>query len=105
MITRNGVCYDLSKSNYKHIENGVVFVFSSKLHLDKFKRKLTDNRKLINMSLTKRFSCGVDVSILADIVLYKKIETRGFLIVYEGIELWEKEQVIFAGGKVTKKNF
>lgn len=100
MISRNGVCYDLSISSYKHTVNGLTFVFSSKLHLDKFKKKLKENRDIINYSLTKRFNVPVDVSQLADIVLYRKIETRGFLIVTcEGKELCQNN-ITFGGGEV-----
>ena len=82
----------------------MTFVFSSKLHLDKFKKKLKENRDIINYSLMKRFNYYLDVSQLADVVLYRKIETRGFLIVtLEGKELCQKS-LQFVGGKVTPVN-
>lgn len=105
MFTRNGVCYDLQKSTYRTTVNGLTFVFSSRLHLDKFKKKLHENRDIINYSLTRRFNVTVDVSQLADIVLYKKIETRGFLIVTnEGTELW-LENLICGGVKAMQKSY
>lgn len=101
MISRNGVVYDLSVSSYRHTVGGLTYVFSSKLHLDKFKKKLKENRDIINYSLTKRFNIMVDVSQLADIVLYRKIETRGFLIVTgEGNELCQNN-ITYGGGEVT----
>lgn len=101
MITRNGVCYDLSISPYRYTVNGLTFMFSSKTHLDKFKKKLKENRDIINYSLTRRFNISVNVSQLADIVLYRKIETRGFLIVTgEGKELCQNS-ITFIGGEVT----
>lgn len=104
LFTRNGVCYDLQRSTYRTTVNGLTFVFSSRLHLDKFTSKLKENRDIINYSLTRRFGFTIDVSQLADIVLYKRIETRGFLIVTnEGKELWQ-EGLKFVGGKATKKN-
>lgn len=104
MISRNGVCYDLDISPHKTTINGLTFVFSSKLHLDKFKGKLQENRDIINYSLSKRFNYNVDVSQLADIVLYKKIETRGFLIITnKGIKLCQNN-IIFNGGEVTIQN-
>ena len=105
MITRNGICYDFNLSTYRATIGNLTFVFSSQLHLDKFLAKLEDNRKTINHSLTKRFNYHVDVHHLADIVLYKKIETRGFLIVTnEGIELWQSKNTQYVGGKVTPLN-
>lgn len=104
MITKNGVCYDFSISPYKYRAGDLTFVFSSKSHADKFKKKLKENRDIINYSLTKRFNYNVDVSELADIVLYRKIETRGFLIITaNGSELWQNN-IIYVGGKVTTQN-
>ena len=105
VITRNGVCYDLPRSTYRIKVDGLTYVFSSKLHLDKFKAKLKENRDIVNYSLTRRFNVAVNVSQLADVVLYKKIETRGFLIVTnEGNELCQ-ENLKFVGGTATHKNF
>lgn len=101
MITKNGVCYDLKISPYRLTQGNLTFVFSSKPHLDKFKKKLRENRDIINYSLSKRFNFHIDVSQLADIVLYRKIETRGFLIVTaEGNELCQ-DNITFGGGEAT----
>lgn len=101
MITKNGVCYDLTISPYVHNVDGLSYAFSSRPHLEKFKKKLKENRDIINQSLTNRFNYNVDVSQLADIVLYRKIETRGFLIVTaEGKQLCQNN-IIFNGGEVT----
>ena len=103
MITRNGICYDLSVSEYRTTVNQLTYVFSSQLHLDKFMERLEENRKAINKSLTKRFKLPVDVSTLADMVLYKKIETRGFLIVTnEGQELWQNNTTFVGDKAITK---
>ena len=104
MFTRNGVCYDLPKSTFRTTVDGLTFVFSSRLHLEKFNKRLKENRDIINYSLSRRFNISVDVSRLADIVLYKKIETRGFLIVTnEGFNLCQ-ENLKFFGGTATSKN-
>lgn len=104
MLTRNGVCYDLERSSYRCTIDGLTFVFSSRLHLDKFKAKYREHREIIANSLTRRFNIAVDVYRLADIVLYKKIETRGFLIVtHEGIKLWQ-ENIIYVGGTAIHKS-
>lgn len=104
MKTRNGVFYDLKHSTYRHEENDMVFVFSSKNHLEKFKMKIFENREKINDSLSRRFNFNIDVSALADIVLYNKIETRGFLIVSKGGTELCQRNIIFAGGKATRRN-
>lgn len=104
MISKNGVVYDLNISSYRYTVGNLTYVFSSKLHLDKFKKKLKENRDIINYSLTKRFNVTVDVSQLADVVLYRKIETRGFLIVTaEGKELCQNN-ITYVGGEVIILN-
>ena len=104
MLTKNGVCYEIKQSPYRYKENGLTFVFTSKTHLNKFKEKKAENRDIINYSLSKRFNYKVDVSELADIVLYRKIETRGFLILnHEGNELCQKN-IQYVGGIVTATN-
>lgn len=103
-FTRNGVCYDLNRSTYRATLDGLTFVFSSRLHMEKFTAKAKENREIINYSLTKRFGVAVDVSQLADVVLYKKIETRGFLIVSNEGKRICLENLRFGGGKATSRN-
>ena len=102
MLSRNGVCYDLEKSHYRCTKNSVTFIFSSRLHLDKFESKYKQNRDTVNKSLSKRFNLKVNVDTLADVVLYRKIETRGFLIEVEGEFQWP-ENLICDGVKVRNK--
>lgn len=102
MLSKYGVCYDLNVSPYRSIQNGIVFVFSSELHLNKFESKLKENRDTINYSLTKRFNMNVDVSTLADVILYRKIESRGFLIEAEE-EIRCQKDIRLSGVKVTTK--
>lgn len=105
MKTRNGVCYDLNVSDYKMTVDNLTFVFSSKLHMTNFTKKYKENRDIINYSLSRRFNLPVNVDELADVVLYKKIETRGFLIMTnEGNKLCQKS--LKCGGlKVTAKDY
>lgn len=80
MMTRDGVFYNLDVSDYRVDIGELTFVFSSALHMRKFIDRLNENRDIINYSLNRRFKMKVDASLIADIVLYSKIETRGFLI-------------------------
>lgn len=106
MISRNGICYDLEKSEYRTEINGITYVFSSQLHLDKFLKRRKENHDIINYSLTRRFNMNVDVKPLADIVLYKKIETRGFLLIVDGdTKICQNKHLKFGGGIVTPMNF
>ena len=104
MISRRGICYDLKLSKFKSTQGDLTFVFSSQLHKEKFEEQLKTNRDTVNYSLSKRFKIKVDVSALADIVLYKKIETRGFLIVAKEGKATCLNNLIFNNGKITKAN-
>lgn len=103
MLTKNGICYNLSVSPYRYTVDYITFVFSSKSHLNKFKSKIQENRENINFSLSNRFNVYIDVAELSDVILYRKIETRGFLIIKEGEELWQNN-LKYVGGSLTKKN-
>ena len=104
MMTRNGIVYKLELSPYTVTVDDTTFYFSSKNHLEKFTEKLTENREVIGYSLSKRFGFSINIKLLADIVLYSKIETRGFLINRKGVNYLCKKDIILSGGKVTKKN-
>lgn len=104
MRTRNGVYYDLSVSTYRETVDGVTFYFSSRIHQKKFAERLKRNREEINRSLSNRFKLQVEMNGLADLVLYSKVETRGF---YVSTENWSEEclsNTICVGAKVTQKN-
>lgn len=104
MMTRNGIVYKLELSPYKVTIAGVTYMFSSVNHLDKFMEKLNENRDTISYSLSKRFGVSVDIAILSDIVLYSKVETRGFLISHKGVSYSCKKDIILNGATLTKKN-
>lgn len=106
MRTRNGVYYDLTVSCYKYKprDTGLTFVFSSDLHLTKFEERIQEHRNDFNLKIKARYRLEVDFKNFADIVLYKKIEKRGFLIVNEGGQKICQENLILDGEKVTPKN-
>lgn len=103
-MTRNGIVYDLRKSPYIVDNDDLTFYFSSVNHKEKFIEKRTENRELISYSLSKRFGFNINFNLLSDIVLYSKVETRGFLIKYKGESFICKKDITLNGGKVTKKN-
>nr|DAI89899.1 MAG TPA: hypothetical protein [Caudoviricetes sp.] len=103
MMTRNGIVYDLKLSPYYITIDEVTFYFSSKNHLEKFTEKLTENREVINYSLSKRFGVNINFKILNDIVLYSKVETRGFLIKHKGEAYSCKKHIVLNGVILTKK--
>jgi YHS domain-containing protein len=104
MVTRNGIYLDLTKSPYKVTTNGMTFYFSSDLHMLKFEDRLHESRQEIDLKLTSRFRVAVKFPALADLTLYQKIETRGFLVINDkGIKLC-RENLILNGGTATLKS-
>lgn len=104
MLSRNNICYDLRKSHFRCTRDGVTYVFSSRLHLNKFKERADAHRETINQSLSNRFNFAVNVNTLADVVLYNKIETRGFLIVAEGEQIECQSKLLLNGVTATMKS-
>lgn len=103
-MTRNGIVYRLELSPYIATIENITYYFSSINHLEKFMEKLYENRELISCSLSKRFGVNVNVNILSDIVLYSKVETRGFFIKYKGVFYSCKKDIILSGATMMKKN-
>lgn len=107
-LTRNGVAKDLSKSPYLFTEviNGstVTFKFSSKLHLNNFVEKRSENYNMLYNYLYKRFKFKVNCRLLSDCNLYKKIESRGFYIKINNKEFECPNKVILNGESKMKKS-
>lgn len=82
-ITRGGIYYDLSVSPFKFVDNEVTYVFSSQKNLNRFTNLVLEHRIKISKSLTNRFNTKIYLRAISDIVLYKNIEKRGFLIKLE----------------------
>lgn len=97
-MTKNGVCYQIEKSPYKFTIDEVTFYFSSLSHKTKFCDRFLKNRVDINTSISKRFEVNFISNILCDVVLYKKIETRGFLIEKEGLKICQN--LILSNGEI-----
>ena len=89
-MTRGNIEYNFEKSNFIAEINNFKFVFSSKLHLEKFNNRIIENRKKISVSLSDRFNLYISADTIADIILYTKIEQRGFLIIYESEKITKK---------------
>ena len=85
-MTRNGIEYNLSISPYTIEKNGLIFYFSSKRNLKTCEDTLTDFIYLECEKLSKKYKMKISayaygslVNIFS-VVLYKRIEKRGFLV-------------------------
>jgi hypothetical protein len=72
--------------------------------LTKFEERYKENRIEINMKNKSRMGINIDMKVLPDILLYKKIENRGFLILDEGGQKICQENLILTGEKATLKS-
>lgn len=88
LLTRRGICHKLAYSpyNFTYIHKGKVVTlnFSSKLHLENFVKLRQKNYSMIYNYINSRFKFKVDCTFLSDFNLYRKIETRGCYISYDG---------------------
>lgn len=107
-LTRNGVCYDFYKTPYKvemnYNNKKITYHFSTQNNVDKFLNKLKENRKKLNESLTNRFKIQITNDVLCDLKLYNKIETRGFLILADGVFIECQEHIQLDGDVLMSKN-
>lgn len=87
-LTRNGICYNLSKSPYTtrlvYGDTLIIFYFSSERYKNKFDNELADARNKLHESLSKRFKIKITFDFLSDLILYRKVEKRGFYVFYDG---------------------
>lgn len=90
MQSARGVFYDLLDSNYIYLHGNIRFYFSSKFYLNKFSLKIDEFIKNEKMKFLVNYKIDIDAEILFMITLYRKIEKRGFRVVYKGKELEDK---------------
>lgn len=106
MRTRNGIFYDLSKSVYKKLvpDTMITFIFSSDLHLTKFEEQYKQHREEFNLKYQARFRVHLNLTVFPDILLYKRIEKRGFLLVNERGQKICQENLTLNGERAMLKN-
>ena len=80
---------DINESNYTFKYDSLIFYFSSKFYLEKFTREYSNFIKDETMKFKIKYKCGAYIDEMLLLLLYKKIEKRGFKVLYDGIELQE----------------
>lgn len=104
MVTRNGIYYDLTQSPYKITVDNYTYVFSSDLYLVKFQDQYKAHREEISLKLSVRYKVNIKATALADMVLYQKIEKRGFLVMDGKGNNLCKANLIFVGERPILKS-
>ena len=100
--TKRGIYHNLKESKYTISNGEIVFFFSSKYYIRKFMERYKKNRDSFKYKRIEEES-PINLSTLADITLYKQIETRGFRVMLKGVELGWDELHKYALRKMTDK--
>lgn len=83
-LTTRGICHDLSESPYTFTRikdgNEIIYCFSSRLHLEKFKNRERKHNDSFTEFLKRKYRANFDILLFSDLGLYRKIESRGFYI-------------------------
>ena len=80
---------DLNESNYTFKYDKLVFYFSSQFYQEKFTREYSNFIKDETMKFKIKYKCNAYIDDMLLLLLYKKIEKRGFKVLYDGNELQE----------------
>mgnify|MGYP003295613509 CR=1 FL=1 len=81
---------DIEESDYKFEYNKLIFYFSSIYLLEKFERNYIKFLKDETDKLKVKFKCKIESDEMIMLLLYKKIEKRGFRVYYKDLRLKEK---------------
>lgn len=80
---------DINESNYTFKYDKLVFYFSSKFYLEKFTREYSDFIKDETMKFKIKYKCNAYIDDMLLLLLYKKIEKRGFKVLYNNTSIRE----------------
>ena len=83
MKTINGIYLNLKESEYKLNYNGLIYYFSSELYMNKFKNNVKQFIVEETAKLRTKYKINIYFDTMLTIAYYKKIEKRGFRIVYK----------------------
>ena len=86
---------DLNESNYTFEYDDLKFYFSSNFYKEKFIKEYHNFIKEETMKLKVKFKCNIYCDEMILLLLYKKIEKRGFKVEYKGKELIENYYIDF----------
>lgn len=82
-MTKNGIEFNLIKSDYKYNKGVLTFYFSSKFYLEKFKTGVDEFVENEKRKFDAKYKVPINLYYYFMVVFYKKIEKRGFLVKYK----------------------
>ena len=80
---------DINESNYIFEYNKLKFYFSSLFYKEKFIKEHIDFIRDESMKLKIKFKCSIYCDEMILLLLYKKIEKRGFKVLYNDKQIRE----------------
>lgn len=80
---------NIYESDYLFEYSNIKFYFSSKFYLEKFEREYIKFIKDETIKLKNKFKCHIICDEMILLLLYKKIEKRGFRVLYKDLEIKE----------------
>lgn len=89
MKTIRGVYNDIMESDYYVSKNDIVFYFSSEVYARKFEERVDDYVADMLAKYNNKFGTILSGELLYTINYYRKIEKRGFRIIWDNLELSE----------------
>ena len=84
---------DLNESVYSFSYDKLTFYFSSHFYLEKFKKEYVTFLKEETMKFRIKYKCNVYIDEMLLLLLYKKIEKRGFRVLYNGSSICENYMI------------
>lgn len=94
---------DINESTYTFKYYDLVFYFSSQFYKEKFTREYSQFLKDETMKLKIKFKCNIYCTEMILLLLYKKIEKRGFKVLYKNNELSENYYIYFKINEISIK--
>lgn len=81
---------DINESNYTFNYDKLTFYFSSQFYKEKFIKEHINFIRDETMKLRIKFKCDIYCDEMILLLLYKKIEKRGFKVLYNNTPICEK---------------
>lgn len=81
------VYYNLDESTYLFNYQRFTFIFSSKFYIEKFKKELSSYVDIETRKLVSKYQVNLEGSEYLALSLYKKIEKRGFKVLFNDVEI------------------
>ena len=94
---------DINESIYTFKYDDLVFYFSSQFYLEKFIKDHINFIRDETMKLKIKFKCNIYCDEMILLLLYKKIEKRGFKVLYKNNELNENYYINFSIDELSIK--